>query len=158
MAARYNSGVGLNQRLYVQQDANFNVTSVSNSLGATVERYRFTPYGQRTVLNDDFTVNANPTTSDYGFSVGHQGLLHDAETNLIYNRARYLHNTLGRFTAEDPLGTAYQDGMNLYEYGPSPRTVSAAVASIRHMKRRRILRARLPLVATFGMTPRIMPP
>ncbi len=115
-AARYNSGVGLNQRLYVQQDANYNVTSVSNPAGATVERYRYTPYGQRTVLNDDFTVNANPTTSDYAFNIGHQGLKHDAETNLIYNRARYLHNTLGRFTADDPLGTAYQDGMNLYSY------------------------------------------
>ena len=35
-AARYHSGVGLNQRLYVQQDANWNITSVSNSLGSTV--------------------------------------------------------------------------------------------------------------------------
>ncbi|HRK29479.1 MAG TPA: RHS repeat-associated core domain-containing protein, partial [Tepidisphaeraceae bacterium] len=113
-AGRYFSGVGLNQRLYVQQDANFNVTSVSNSLGATVERYRYTPYGQRTVLNDDFTVNANPTTSDYGFDAGHQGLKHDAETGLIYNRARYLHNTLGRFTSHDPLD--YVDGLNLVAY------------------------------------------
>ncbi|HRK31877.1 MAG TPA: hypothetical protein PLD59_12430 [Tepidisphaeraceae bacterium] len=56
--------MGLNQRLYVQQDANYNVTSVSNASGATVERYRYTPYGQRTVLNDDFTVNTNPPQTD----------------------------------------------------------------------------------------------
>jgi len=105
--------VGLNQRLYVQQDANYNVTSVSNSSGAIVERFRYTPYGQRTVLNDDFTVNTNPTTSDYSFDTGHQGLKHDAETGLIYNRARMLHPTLGRFTSRDPL--VYVDGMSVYQ-------------------------------------------
>ena len=83
--------------------------------GQTIERYRQTPYGTRTVLNDDFTVDGDGV-SDVAMDVGHQGLKHDAETGLIYNRARYLHNSLGRFTAEDPLGTAYQDGMNLYEY------------------------------------------
>ena len=49
-AARYNAGVGLDQRVYVQQDANWNVTSISNASGATVERYRLTPYGTRKVM------------------------------------------------------------------------------------------------------------
>ena len=114
-AARFNAGIGMDQRLYVQQDANWNVTSVSNAGGEVVERYRETPYGLRTVLNDDFTVDGD-SVSDVAMDIGHQGLKHDVETGLIYNRARYLHNSLGRFTAEDPLGTAYQDGMNLYQY------------------------------------------
>ena len=47
---------------------------------------------------------------------GHQGLLHDREFGLVYNRARYLHPRLMRFTQRDPLG--YIDGMGLYEcYG-----------------------------------------
>jgi hypothetical protein len=78
-AGRYFSGVGLNQRLYVQQDANFNVTSVSNADGETVERHRYTPYGQRTVLNDNFTVDGD-NTSDYSFAVG-DFLLQDRATS-----------------------------------------------------------------------------
>ena len=46
--------------------------------------------------------------------VGHQGLMHDKEFGLSYNRARYLHPILGRFTGRDP--KRYVDGMNLYEY------------------------------------------
>ena len=45
---------------------------------------------------------------------GHQGLLHDEATGLIYNRARYLHPGLGRFMQRDPLG--YVDGMSVYAY------------------------------------------
>jgi len=77
-AGRYFSGVGLDQRLYVQQDANWNVTSVSNALGSTVERYRYTPYGKRTVLNDEFTVNADERTPRRwrcaGFKTGLAGI------------------------------------------------------------------------------------
>ncbi len=49
--------------------------------------------------------------------IGHQGLLHDKEFGLVYNRARYLSPTLGRFNRPDPMdqnqaGGGYQDGMN----------------------------------------------
>jgi RHS repeat-associated protein len=51
--------------------------------------------------------------------IGHQGLLHDREFGLIYNRARMLHPTLARFPQRDPIG--YAGGMSLYEYvGSSP--------------------------------------
>jgi len=45
---------------------------------------------------------------------GHQGLTHDEEFGLVYNRHRYLAPALGRFCQRDPAG--YVDGMNLYEY------------------------------------------
>jgi RHS repeat-associated protein len=45
---------------------------------------------------------------------GHQGLMEDEETGLIYNRGRMLNPTLGRFLQRDPAG--YVDGLSLYEY------------------------------------------
>jgi uncharacterized protein RhaS with RHS repeats len=39
----------LNQRLWVQQDANWNVTALVNGSGVVVERYIYTPYGVTTV-------------------------------------------------------------------------------------------------------------
>ena len=44
--------------------------------------------------------------------IGHQGLAHDEETSLIYNRARMRSVHLGRFLQRDPLG--YVDGMSVY--------------------------------------------
>ncbi len=35
---------------------------------------------------------------------GHQGLLHDKEFGLVYNRARYLHPRLARLTTRDAIG------------------------------------------------------
>jgi len=55
------------------------------------------------------------TDQPYGLcDVGHQGLMHDKEFGLVYNRARYFHPTLMRFMARDKEG--YIDGMSLYEY------------------------------------------
>jgi len=49
--------------------------------------------------------------------VAHQGLHFEKEFGLYYNRARYLHPTLGRWMQRDPQG--YVDGMNLHLYGVS---------------------------------------
>jgi RHS repeat-associated protein len=104
----------LNQRHYALQDANFNVTAIVDTSGDVVERYRYSPYGERTVLNADFSPHSNPTSGSYAFAVGHQGLMRDPESGLMYNRARMLHPVLGRFVQRDPLG--YVDGMSLYLY------------------------------------------
>ncbi|MEM1109806.1 MAG: RHS repeat-associated core domain-containing protein, partial [Planctomycetota bacterium] len=95
-----------------------------------VERYEYTPYGERQVYvtsDDPFGAYGSdplcltPVSSsrrlDAGQAlntIGHQGLSHDEETGLVYNRARYLHPQLGRFVQRDPLG--YVDGMNTYAY------------------------------------------
>jgi len=139
---------------YALQDANFNVIGLvgqtvvkvwdeqaedwdTDTVWELVERYEYTPYGQRTIykptgIDDARTasygdhmcsaptlesqrVTADGSPATYGLcDVGHQGLMHDKEFGLIYNRARYLHPRLGRFISRDPLG--YVDGMSLYEY------------------------------------------
>jgi len=44
---------------------------------------------------------------------GHQGLMHDKEFDLIYNRRRYIDPITGRFVGRDIL--EYVDGSNMYE-------------------------------------------
>jgi RHS repeat-associated protein len=101
----------LDQRLYAVQDGNWNVTAIVDTSGSVVERFAYTPYGERSIL----TSNWQPTTDSYAWSLGHQGLSHDSETGLLANRYRYLHPLLGRFTTRDPIG--YLGGsMGLYEY------------------------------------------
>ena len=115
---------------YALQDANFNVLGLVESDGDLAERYEYTPYGQRTIYksagSDDALCMApilesqrktvdSPATAAYGIcDIGHQGLMHDKEFGLIYNRARCLSPKLGRFLQRDPM--AYVDGMSLYEY------------------------------------------
>ena len=41
--ARYKVTSGLEERLYVQSDANHNVTSLADVFGGVVERYQYTP-------------------------------------------------------------------------------------------------------------------
>ena len=113
----------VDERLYALQEANFNVVAIVDETGSIQERYRYTPYGQRTALNANFTVHTDPQTGGHAFAIGHQGLHHDGEAGagLIYNRARMLHTALGRFVQRDPInknmpGGGYQDGLNLYQY------------------------------------------
>jgi RHS repeat-associated protein len=56
------------------------------------------------------------TRQPYGHcDIGHQGLLHDDEFDLIYNRARYLDPETGRYLQRDNLAH-YADGASLYGY------------------------------------------
>jgi RHS repeat-associated protein len=111
----------------VCQDANYNVLGLVNASGALAERYEYSPYGQRTVLasagaNDpglyaaslvSQRVVSGGVNQPYGLcEFGHQGLFHDDESGLVYNRARTLHPGLGRFLQQDPLG--YVDSASLY--------------------------------------------
>jgi RHS repeat-associated protein len=110
------------------QDSNYNVLGVVDSDAVLVERYEYEPYGERTAF-------FSPGTNDVGCyaptqtsrrvtlagsgsmgvcEVGHQGLIHDEEVGLVYNRARQLHPTLGRFMRRDPMG--YAGGVHLLEY------------------------------------------
>ncbi|GIW76470.1 MAG: hypothetical protein KatS3mg104_1533 [Phycisphaerae bacterium] len=104
----------LEETLYVTYDGNFNVTGLVQENQTFVERYVYTPYGDRKVLDANFTDDSDNLT-DYDFQLGHQGLRIDSESGTYYNRARQLHSGLGSFTRRDPLLTEYPDGPNLYQ-------------------------------------------
>lgn len=115
---RFNAGVELDQVVFFQQDANFNVTSITDANGNVLERYRLTAYGERTVLNVNFTVKGDGTVSDYGNQYGHQGGRQDLHTGLyLYNiggLGREYHVSLGRWGQRDRAG--YVNGQNIVEY------------------------------------------
>lgn len=92
------------------QDSNFNVLGIVDPIGTLVERYEYMSYGRRTVFhtpgsNDQLAmvpsplsrrVTASGTTRHYGINeIGHQGLMHEEESGVVYNRARYLHADIG---------------------------------------------------------------
>ncbi|NBB86882.1 MAG: hypothetical protein GVY12_11785, partial [Bacteroidetes bacterium] len=98
------------ETVYAVHDVMFNITALTDSGGDVLERYTYTPYGERTVLDPNWSEDADGT--DYAFVHGHQGLRHDRETGLIENRYRMRHVTLARWLQRDPIG--YADGMNAY--------------------------------------------
>ena len=106
---RYHDAV----RLYVQQDANFNVTAVTDSAGTVLERYIYEPYGSFTVLDADWAIDADGL-SDNGQTHLHQGGRYDAVSGTYHFRNRDFSPSLGRWVQQDPMG--YVDGMSLYEY------------------------------------------
>jgi RHS repeat-associated protein len=100
----------LSERLYVQQDANFNVTAVVNLSGQVVERYVYDPYGKPMVLSATWQ-GQDPGT--YNWVYLHQGGRLDAVSGLYQFRNRDHSPTLGRWLQEDRVG--YVDSSNLYD-------------------------------------------
>ncbi len=97
---------------WYHRDWQYYILGLTNASGTVVERYAYTPYGERRVLAaDEITVRQ---TSGYGNPVGHQGLWHDVEVELVYNRFRYRSCTKGRWLTRDHL--LFADGLNLYLY------------------------------------------
>ena len=98
-------------RVYYTGDANYNVTALLDYTGAVVERYVYTPYGEATVYDGNWS---NPAAAA-GDGPLYCGYWFDAESGLYHVRAREYHPTLGAFTARDPLGFSAGDA-NLYAY------------------------------------------
>jgi len=110
--ARYLTGTSPTVRHYVQQDANYNVTSITSDAGVALERYNYDPYGTPTIMNGSFSRAI--TASAYGWQYLHQGGRYDSGTGLYHFRNRELRAADGRWLQADPLG--YVDGMNRYEF------------------------------------------
>jgi RHS repeat-associated protein len=106
-------------RLYVQQDANWNVTAVVDTTGTVRERYAYDPYGAPTVLDP---MTWTPITSQFNWIYLHQGGRYDGLTGLYNFRNRDFSPTLGRWMQQDPAG--YDDGTNLYQYVHSDPTTA----------------------------------
>jgi RHS repeat-associated protein len=102
----------LDERLWVQQDANFNVTALVNGSSSVVERYVYDPYGKRTILDASFNTRSS---SSYGFIHGFQGLRLDTTSGVYYARNRDLSPTLARWIEPDPIGFSAGD-TNLYRF------------------------------------------
>jgi RHS repeat-associated protein len=99
--------------LYYTNDANFNVTALVDESGTVVERYAYDPYGERTVLDADWSTDAD-NASDVNNEVLYAGYRFDPETGLFHVRNRMYHPTLGRWVQPDPDG--FINGLNLYAY------------------------------------------
>jgi len=105
---RYNND--LSERLYAQQDANHNTTSITDAAGTVKERFVYDPYRNSTVLTSAFA-----STSDaYSFIVRSQGEREDSVTNTIDGRSRFYGLGIGRWMQED--FARYINGFNLYQF------------------------------------------
>jgi RHS repeat-associated protein len=104
----------LDERLYACQDANWNVTSVTdvtNSSAAVQERYAYSPYGQPAFLTSAFD---SETSSGEDWNLLFAGYRWEVVTQLYHVRHRVLHAVLGAWVERDPM--IYDDGLNLYQY------------------------------------------
>jgi RHS repeat-associated protein len=114
----------------VLQDAGWNVEGIVASSGNLVERYAYTPYGQRTVYvsggsadpglytpaSQSTRVTADGSAATYGImDFGFQGMLQDQATGLVVTPARVLNLTLDVWQQEEPKGAEHVDGLNLME-------------------------------------------
>jgi RHS repeat-associated protein len=99
-------------RYYFHGNRLSSVYAITNSSGAVVERYFYTPYGLPTTYDANY--GSPQSSSRVGNPFTFTGRELDAETGLYHFRARTFDPAEGRFKQRDPLG--YVDGFNLYEY------------------------------------------
>jgi RHS repeat-associated protein len=107
---RSTGGGVLNERLYVQHDANWNVTAILNASGTVQERYIEDPFGSVTVLTPTWSTQSGSTL---GWVYLHQGGRYDSTSGLYSFRNRDYSAAQGRWEQVDPLGLAARDP-NLY--------------------------------------------
>jgi RHS repeat-associated protein len=107
----------LEERLYLQQDANWDVTALVTASGTVVERFLYDPYGQVTFLT---AARSTLSGSAYGWTVLHQGRRLDPTSGTYDSRFRALSPTLGRWMQTDPLGLAANDANPFWYVGNRP--------------------------------------
>jgi RHS repeat-associated protein len=105
-------GGGPVKKYYYHANNLYNVAAITDKNGVVVERYNYSPYGEATIL--DPTGLIQQAASSIQNPLLFTGRRLDAETGLMYYRARYYDVDLGRFIGRDPFG--YVDGMNMYQY------------------------------------------
>jgi RHS repeat-associated protein len=96
------TGNGLEERLWVQQDANSNVTALVSGSGSVVERYVYDPFGVVTIYAPDYS--ATRSSSSYGWVYLHQGGRFEVLSGLYQFRNRDYSPVLGLWVQQDPIG------------------------------------------------------
>lgn len=110
----------LEERLWVVQDANFNVTALVNVTGAVVERYAYDPFGAVSFFTSGWV---GLGASAYAWTYTFQGRPYDSVTGTSDFRIRVQSPTLGRMLQNDFLGFGAGD-VNFYRLesnGPTTR-------------------------------------
>ena len=107
--ARYKVSSGLERRIYVQQDANHNVSSISDTFGQVLQRTVYDPQGMPTILSSGWNTTGDSLDWKHYF----QGKEFDPVTATYNFNARIYDPSLGRFLQVDRL--LYVDGANAYQ-------------------------------------------
>jgi RHS repeat-associated protein len=109
------------ERLYVQQDANWNVTALVDTSGTIQERYTYDPYGQATILTASWSIRSS---SSYAWVYLFQGGRYDNGSRLYDFGNRDYSPSLGRWQQIDPIGPV-SDEHNLYRFvSASPESLN----------------------------------
>ncbi|MCB1077381.1 MAG: RHS repeat-associated core domain-containing protein, partial [Verrucomicrobiae bacterium] len=103
-----NGDGSLDERLYCLMDY-FNPTSAIDTSGNVVERYRFSAYGLRSVMDGNWVERSQ---SNYDFKLAFQGQFRDEESGYYDYGFRYYAPSLGRWLTKDPIEE--KGGQNIY--------------------------------------------
>jgi RHS repeat-associated protein len=101
-----NSSNGLEERLYAQTDANWDVTALVGTAGTVAERYVSDPFGAVTYLTGSW---GSLSSSAYAWKYLFQGGALDTATGLYVFQHRDYSPALGRWTSQDPRGYSAAD-------------------------------------------------
>jgi RHS repeat-associated protein len=96
--------------LFPLQDEMANVERLTDTTGATLERYEYSGYGRFRVFDEE---DEERSASAYAWRHLFHGRPHDPLLDAYDFRARVLWPEIGRFGQEDPLGTV--DSLNLFQ-------------------------------------------
>ncbi|MGE0414383.1 MAG: RHS repeat domain-containing protein [Verrucomicrobiales bacterium] len=89
----------LEEKLYCLMDY-FDTTSVTDEEGNVQERYQFSAFGLRAIMDASWSPQE---TSAFGFEFGFHGQILDANTNYYDYGYRYFSPRLGRWLSKDPI-------------------------------------------------------
>jgi RHS repeat-associated protein len=107
--------LGAAERFFYHTDHLGSVRLVTDAAGAVANRYDYDSFG-----NIEQATRIETVVNPFGFTARER----DAESGLMFYRARYYDPQLGRFISEDPIGFEGED-LNLYRYVGNLPTIFA---------------------------------
>jgi len=107
--AQLNNGTG-DQRHFYAYNTLYSVHALNDQTGSLKEGYQYEAYGKRTILTPTWAVKAVQTSAVENQN-GFTSRYHDAETGLVYFRARIYAPLIGRFISRDPISSGPKSQM-----------------------------------------------